>query len=69
MEVTMNFGDTEIMRSKGNLRLLKIGCKDDKIAYCVLGNGPTLYYDDYEDALDELNLRWMNMLYGNQSAN
>ena len=23
----MNFGDTEIMRSKGNLRLLKIGCK------------------------------------------
>ena len=46
MEVTMNFGDTEIMRSKGNLRLLKIGCKDDKIAYCVLGNGPTLHYDD-----------------------
>lgn len=69
MEVTMNFGDTEIMRSKVNLRLLKIGCKDDKIAYCVLGNGPTLHYDDYEDALDEFNLRWMKMLYGNQTTN
>lgn len=65
----MNFGDTEIMRSEGKLRLLKIGCKCDKIAYCVLGNGHPLYYDDYEDALDEFNLRWMNMLYGNQSAN
>lgn len=60
----MDFGDTEIMREEGNIRLLKIGCRDDKIAYCVLGNGSTRHYDDYEDALDEFNLRWMKSKYG-----
>ena len=59
----MNFGDTEIMREEGKVRLLKIGCRNGMIAYCVLGNGPTRHYDDYEDALDEFNLRWMKSIY------
>lgn len=53
----MKFGDTEVMRSEGNIRLLKIGCKNNKISYCVIGNGPTKHYDDYDDALEEFNLR------------
>lgn len=32
--------------------------------YCVLGNGPTQHYDDYDDALDEFNLRWMREKFG-----
>jgi hypothetical protein len=31
-------GDTEVMRKEGNIRLLKIECKNSKISYCVLGN-------------------------------
>lgn len=38
----MEFGDTEIMRQEGDIRLLKIGCRNDKISYCVLGNGSTI---------------------------
>ena len=59
----MKFGDSEVMRSEGDIRLLKVGCRDDKVAYCVLGNGPTEHYDDYDDALDEFNLRWMRLRY------
>ena len=60
----MEFGDTEIMREEGNLRLLKIGCRNDKISYCVIGNGSTIHYGDYDDALDDFNLRWMKEKYG-----
>ena len=47
------------MRERGSVRLLKIGCRNDKIAYCVSGKGSTRHYEDYEDALDEFNLRWI----------
>lgn len=60
----MEFGDTEIMRQEGDIRLLKIGCGNNKFSYCVLGNGSTKHYDDYEDALEEFNLRWMGFKYG-----
>lgn len=60
----MEFGDIEIMRKEGNLRFLKIGCRNGKISYCVLGNGSTRHYDDYDDALEEFNLRWMKAKYG-----
>ena len=59
----MNFGDTEIMREEGNIRLLKVGCRNGKASYCVIGNGSTKHYEDYEDALDEFNLRWMKAKY------
>ena len=59
----MNFGDSEVMRAEGDIRLLKVGCRGGKISYCVLGNGPTRHYDDYDDALDEFNLRWMRSRY------
>lgn len=59
----MNFGDTEIMREEGNIRLLKVGCRNGKVSYCVIGNGSTKHYDDYEEALDEFNLRWMKAKY------
>lgn len=61
----MKIDATEIMRQEGNIKLLKIGCKYDKSAYCVIGKGSTRYYDDYEDALEEFNLRWMKSKYGN----
>ena len=60
----MNFGDTEIMREEGDIRLLKIGCRNNKVVYCVLGHGSTRHYGDYEDALEEFNLRWMKSKYG-----
>lgn len=60
----MDFGETEIVREQGNVRLLKIGCRNDKIAYCVIGDGATKHYDDYEDALEEFNLRWMKAKFG-----
>ena len=59
----MNFGETEIIRDEGDLRLLKIGCRNGKLSYCVSGNGPTVHYDDYDDALEEFNLRWMKMKF------
>jgi len=60
----MNFGETEVMRSEGDIRLLKVGCRDGKVSYCVGGNGPTEHFDDYDDALDEFNQRWMKARYG-----
>jgi len=60
----MEFGESEIMREQGNVRLLRIGCRYGEIAYCVVGDGPTLHFDDYDDALEEFNLRWMKALYG-----
>lgn len=60
----MKFGETEIVREEGNIRLLKIGCRNDKISFCVLGNGATKHFDDYDDALEEFNLRWMKEKYG-----
>lgn len=60
----MNFGDTDIMREEGNIRLIKIGCRNDKVSYCVIGGGATKHYNDYDDALEEFNLRWMKAKYG-----
>lgn len=59
----IKFGDTEIVREEGNIRLLKTGCRNDRIAYCVIGNGSTRHYDDCDDALEEFNLRWMKATY------
>ena len=46
------------------MRLLKIGCRGDREVYCVLGNGPTSHFDDYDDALEEYNKRWMQIEFG-----
>jgi hypothetical protein len=60
----MKFGETEIVRKEGNVCLLKIGCRGDREAFCVIGDGSTQHYDDYEDALDEFNMRWMKAKFG-----
>lgn len=60
----MDFGESEIVRKEENVRLLKIGCRNGKIAYCVIGDGPTKHYDDYDDALIEFNSRWMRATFG-----
>lgn len=60
----MKFGESEILREEGKTRLLKIGAKYDREVFCVIGNGPTKHYDDYEDALEEFNLRWMKIKFG-----
>ena len=61
----MAFGDTEIMREEGSIRLLKIECRNKKISYCIVGNGSTKHYDNYDDALEEFNLRWMKEKFEN----
>lgn len=55
----MNFGDSEVLREEGSIKLLEVGCRNGNSSYCVLGKGPTKHYDDYDDALEEFNLRWM----------
>ena len=55
----MEFGETEVVREEGNVRLIKIGCRHEKISYCVIGDDSAEHYDDYDDALEEFNLRWM----------
>lgn len=55
----MAWGDTEILREEGVIRLLKIECKHNEISYCVIGYGSTCNFTDYTDALEEFNLRWM----------
>lgn len=60
----MDFGDCEIVREKENIRILKNGCRDGRESFCVVGEGSTKCYDDYEDALEEFNLRWMRKRFG-----
>lgn len=60
----MEFGDCEILKEKGKFRLLKTGCRNGKESFCVIGGCATKFYDDYEDALEEYNLRWMKEFFG-----
>ena len=60
----MEFGETEIVRQEGEILLLKIGARYDREVYCVIGNGATRHYEDYDDALEEFNLRWMKLKFG-----
>ncbi|MEG0156985.1 MAG: hypothetical protein RR661_04975 [Anaerovoracaceae bacterium] len=60
----MKFGENEILREEGETRLLKIGAKYDREVFCVIGNGSTKHFDNYEDALEEFNLRWMKAKFG-----
>lgn len=60
----MEFGQTEILREEGEIRLVKVGARYDRETFCVIGKGATQYYEDYEDALDEFNLRWMKEKFG-----
>lgn len=60
----MKFGDSEIVRQEGEIRLLKVGARHDRETFCVLGNGDTKYYEEYDDALEEFNLRWMKQKFG-----
>lgn len=60
----MEFGNSELIRNEGTIRLLKIGARGNREVYAVLGGGPTKHFDDYEDALEVFNLRWMKEKYG-----
>ncbi len=60
----MNFGDSEIIKEKGEIRILKIGARYEREVFCVIGNGNTKHYNDYEDALEEFNLRWVKIKFG-----
>ena len=60
----MEYGDVEIVREKGNVRLAKTGCRNGKEAFVVIGGGSTKFYDDYENALEEYNLRLLKAQYG-----
>ncbi len=60
----MNFGDSELIRYEGNIRLLKIGARGDREVYAVLGGGSTKHFEDYDEALEEFNLRWMKEKFG-----
>ncbi len=60
----MDFGDSELIREKHDVRLLKVGCRGDREVYWVLGNGPSVHFEDYDDALEEYNKRWMQIEFG-----
>lgn len=60
----MNFGESELIRKEGDIRLLKIGARGDREVYAVLGGSPTEHFEDYDDALEEFNLRWMKETSG-----
>ena len=60
----MQYADGELIRNEGNIRLIKVGAKGNREIHVVLGNGKTKFFDDYEDALEEFNLRWMKEKYG-----
>lgn len=45
----MKFGDSELIRNEGNIRLIKVGARGDREVYAVLGGGSTKHFDDYED--------------------
>ncbi|MCL2841094.1 MAG: hypothetical protein FWE05_10025 [Defluviitaleaceae bacterium] len=63
----MDFGESEVIRNEGNCRLLKIGARERDV-YCVIGgNKPTLHFDDYEDATEAFNLRWMQEKFGEEN--
>ena len=47
----MEFGQTEILREEGEIRLVKVGARYDRETFCVIGKGATQYY---EDALDDV---------------
>lgn len=60
----MEFGESRVIKEKGGTRLLEICARHNRIMYCVIGNGSTQYYEDYEDALEEFNLRWLREQFG-----
>ncbi|MGB4311415.1 MAG: hypothetical protein WBJ17_00635 [Natronincolaceae bacterium] len=51
-----------MMRSKGSCNLLKISTGE--IYYVVGGGKPTQHFNNYEDATEAFNLRWMQEEYG-----
>lgn len=59
----MAFGDAEIIKERSGVKIIKVEGKYKIERYCVVGNGSTRYYDDYEDALEEYNLRWAKIEY------
>jgi hypothetical protein len=63
----VDFGETEKIRSEGSCNLLKIGARGGREVYCVIGgNKPTKHFDDYEDATEAFNLRWMQEKFGEE---
>ena len=60
----MKFGESKIIKTKDNIRLLKIGARGDRIVYVVVGEGATEHFEEYDDALEEFNLRWMKEEFG-----
>ncbi len=55
----MLFGEIELVKKKNCIRLLKVGARYGVIKYCILGGGVTKYFNDYDDALEEFNFRWL----------
>ena len=60
----MEFGDNELIYEKHGVKLIKVGCRNGKEAFWVIGNGSTKSFDDYDDALEEYNKRWLQIEYG-----
>jgi hypothetical protein len=60
----MAFGDSEVVRSEGSCKLLRVGTRDGE-SYCVISdNKMTQPFDDYENATEEYNLRCMQEKFG-----
>ena len=59
----MAFGDSKLIKQKGTVRLLEVEAKYGRVNFCVLGKGKTNYYEDYDDALEEFNFRWLKQQF------
>lgn len=62
----MEKGETECIYSKDGVSLNKVMSLYHGIQYYVIGGGPTRYFEDYDDALEEYNLRWMRIEFGEE---
>lgn len=51
------------LTKKHHERFLKIDCRYDCIICCVIVNGPTKHYKDYDDTLEEYNQRQIGIGY------
>ena len=48
----MKFGDSEIVRQEGEIRLNRAGARHDRETFYGIGNGDIRNYEEYDDALE-----------------
>ena len=61
----MKPGEAEKICVKNDVRLIKVRTlKNEEVYHVISPDEKTKCYKDYDDALEEYNLRWMKIEYG-----